>query len=158
MQFQNYVNNLNLIVQIIHDVPVSQREIITLRNKGLIVVKSMIFDFSNYVDYNRAMNIFNALRKFTTFCQTILHLASPNTFQYPINENPILFELNEYNTQLYHSYLNPSNLIPPFDGNISNRYYLYLHCFFKVHTKLLTHTLFILSFLQLKVLQSTSSI
>jgi hypothetical protein len=101
----NYINN------IIHDMPVSQREIITLRNKGLIVVKSMIFDFSNYVDHDKAMNIYNALSKLTTFGRAILHLASPNTFQYPSNENTLLTDFNVY----YQKYLNPSNLIPPFD-------------------------------------------
>jgi len=77
-------------------------------------VKSMIFDFSNYVDHERAMKMYNALRKLTTFGQTILHIASPNTFQYPTNENPLLIDFNIY----YHKYLNPSNLIPPFDGNV----------------------------------------
>ncbi|XP_026815483.1 apolipophorins [Rhopalosiphum maidis] len=105
----NYINN------VIHDIPVSQRDIITLRNKGLIVVKSMIFDFSNYVDHERAMNIYNALRKLTNFGQTILHIASPNTFPYPTSDKPLLFEFNEYNMQLYHKYANPSNLIPPYD-------------------------------------------
>lgn len=96
----------------------SQREIITLRNKGFIVVKSMIFDFSNYVNHDRAMTIYNALRKLTNFGQTILHIASPNTFKYPENENPMMFDFNKHNLQLYHKYLNPSNLIPPYDGNV----------------------------------------
>lgn len=104
--------------------PVSQREIITLRNKGLIVLKSMIFDFSNYVDHNRAMHIYNALRKLTTFVQTILHIASPNTFQYPTNENPMLIEFNIF----YHKYLNPSNLIPPLDGNVPIYLHYFLNC------------------------------
>ncbi|XP_060861024.1 apolipophorins isoform X2 [Metopolophium dirhodum] len=110
--FRSFINALDKYINnIIHDIPVSQIEIITLRNKGLIVVKSMIFDFSNYVDHERAMNMYNALRKLTTFGQTILHVASPNTFQYPTNENPLLIDFNVY----YHKYLNPSNLIPPFD-------------------------------------------
>lgn len=110
----------------------------------------MIFDFSNYVDHDRAMDIFNALRKLTTFGQTILHLASPNTFKYPTNENLMLIDFNEYNMQLYHNYLNPSNIIPPFDGNIP--FYLVSTLFIKVYSKLLTHTLFILSFMQFIVL------
>jgi len=77
-------------------------------------VKSMIFDFSNYVDYDRAMNIYSALSKLTSFGQAILHLASPSTFLYPKNENPLLADFSFY----YQKYLNPSNLIPPFDGNV----------------------------------------
>ncbi|CAH1725498.1 unnamed protein product [Aphis gossypii] len=105
-----YINN------VIHDVPVSQREIIALRNKGFILVKSVMFNFSNYVDHDRAMAIYNALSKLFNFCQTVLHLASPNTFQYPTDENPLLFELNEYSMQLYNRHVNPSHLIPPYDA------------------------------------------
>jgi len=87
-------------------------------------VKSMIFDFPNYVDHNRAMHIYNALRKLTTFGQSILHIALPDTFQYPTNENPLLFEFNAF----YHKYLNPSNLIPPFDGNLPINLHYFLKC------------------------------
>lgn len=97
------------------------------------------------------MNIYNALRKLTNFCQTILHIASPNTFPYPTNDKPLLFEFNEYNMQLYHKYANPSNLIPPYDGNV----YILV---FKMYSKLLTHTSYILSFVQSKVLLSTPPI
>ena len=94
-------------------------------------MKSMIFDFSNYVDHNRAMSFYNALRKLFNFGQNILHITSPKIFQYSTNGRPLLFDFNKYNMQLYHKYLNPSNLIPPFDGNVFA---------FKVYLKLLTHT------------------
>jgi len=112
---------------------VSQREIIALRNKGFILVKSMMFNFSNYVDHDRAMAIYNALRKLFNFGQTVLHIASPSTFQYPTDETPLLFDLNEYNMQVYHKYSNPSNLIPPYDGNV----YLFVS---KMYLKLLIHS------------------
>lgn len=91
-----------------------------------------MFNFSNYVDHDRAMAIYNALSKLFNFCQTVLHLASPNTFQYPTDENPLLFELNEYSMQLYNRHVNPSHLIPPYDGNV----YLFI---FKMYLKLLIH-------------------
>lgn len=115
--FASFVNALDKYINnVIHDIPVSQREIIALRNKGFILVKSMMFNFSNYVDHDRAMAIYNALRKLFNFGQTVLHIASPNTFQYPTDETPLLFDLNEYNMQVYHKYSNPSNLIPPYDA------------------------------------------
>jgi len=116
-----------------HDIPVSQREIIALRNKGFILVKSMMFNFSNYVNYDRAMAIYNALRKLFNIVQTVLYIASPNTFQYPTDENLLLSELNEYNMQFYQKYVNPLNFIPPFNGNV----YLFV---FKMYLKLLIHT------------------
>uniref|UniRef100_A0A2H8TZF4 Apolipophorin n=1 Tax=Melanaphis sacchari TaxID=742174 RepID=A0A2H8TZF4_9HEMI len=116
LDFASFIKALDKYIDnIIHDIPVSQSEIITLRNKGLIVVKSMIFNFSVYVDHDTAMKMYNSLRKLFNFGQTILYITSPNTFQYAANDNPLLFEFNEYNMQLYHKYLNPSNLIPPYD-------------------------------------------
>lgn len=78
----------------------------------------MVFDFSNYVDYDQAMNIYDALRKLTNFGQTILQIAAPNTFKSLTNNTSLSLDFNDYNMQLYHKYLNPLNLIPPFDGSV----------------------------------------
>lgn len=101
----------------IHDNTVSQKDITNLRNKGIIVAKSIIFSFSDYVNYDRAMSMYYALNKLAELSNTMLYIVSPNTFQYPSDGPNMLFSFSDY-IQLYRNYLNPSNLLPPYGGNV----------------------------------------
>lgn len=93
--------------------PISREERINLRNKGLIAANSMLTNFSNYIDYNKAMTIYNYLNKLTNFGKTILYIASPNLFQHSSNENHIWYDFSEY-MNFYRQLT-----IPPFEGNES---------------------------------------
>lgn len=75
----------------------------------------MIFDFSNYVDYDKAMTVYNALLKFTNLVKTVISVVSPETIQNQDDGQIMLYEFSEL-MQLYHKYLHPSNLLPPYDG------------------------------------------
>lgn len=96
-----------------HDKPLEQKEIISLRNKTILVVKSFIFDFSDYVSYDRGMSIYNVLQKITKFGKTVLYVISPDSFKYSNDQRRFL----DY-TYLYKKYLNPAKLLPPFKGSI----------------------------------------
>lgn len=94
------------------------RDIITLRNKGFIVAKSLIFDFSEYVKYDKAMNVYNSLSKLTNIAKTVLYIISPDSFQHTNDGQNIWSGVSEH-MQLYQKYLNPTSLLPPFKGNIN---------------------------------------
>lgn len=106
--------------KVFHDEPVNENDIINLRNKGILMAKSLIFDFSSYVDYNNAMSICNALSKLTDLSKSVLYVISPGSFSYR-NDVPNIWYGFSNDAQTYHKYLAPSNLLPPFRGNV------YLH-------------------------------
>jgi len=95
--------------------PVTKEDVLDLRNKGLAVAKSMVVDFPEYVDYSRAMSIYNALCKLTRFGKTVLYVVSPDSFQYPNNDTNAVLDFNEY-TNLYRKYISPYDLLPPYEG------------------------------------------
>jgi len=92
---------------------VNPRDLINLRNKTIIVVKSFIFDFSNYVSYDRGMSVYNALRKVNNIGKTVLYIVSPSSFKNPSNDQSSFLDY----TFLYKKYMHPLNLLPPFKGN-----------------------------------------
>lgn len=98
--------------------PMNKKYEENLRNKGLVLIKSMFTNFSDYIDYNKAMTIYNLLNKLTNFGKTILYIISPNSFQYLSNDQYKWYDFSEY-MNLYHKFLNPSNIIPPFKGKVS---------------------------------------
>lgn len=80
-------------------------------------MKSFVFNFSDYVNYDRAMTIYDTLCKLTKFSKNVLYMVSPDSHQ---NSNPssagnMLIDLSEY-MQMYQKYLNPTHLLPPYDG------------------------------------------
>lgn len=94
---------------------------IDLRNKGLALAKSVVTNFSDYVDYNRAMSVYNALCKLTNFGKNILYLASPNSLQYPNDdENGHKYMLRAFDfdeiMKLYRQYGGSLDLLPPYKG------------------------------------------
>lgn len=101
-----------LFLQVICNKPVDSKDIIELRNKSIIVMKSFMFDFARYVDYHRAMQAYNALNALTKFSKSLLYIFSSSSFQ--SNHGPItyLYSINYMNSEQF----NPSNLLPPFNG------------------------------------------
>lgn len=104
-------------VQVIHDYAESENDIPILRNKGILVAKSIVFSFTDYVSYDRAMSMYRALNKLSDMSNTILYIVSPNSLQVSSKGQNMLLDLGEY-IQRYYEYLNPSNLLPPFGGNV----------------------------------------
>ncbi|VVC28237.1 Vitellinogen, open beta-sheet,von Willebrand factor, type D domain,Lipid transport protein, N- [Cinara cedri] len=115
-EYQRFINALDeYINKVIHDVPVDETDITNLRNKGIIMAKSLIFDFSDYVDYEKAMSICDALGKLTNLGKNVLYVVSPGSFSHQNDVPNIWRDLSQY-AQIYHNYLEPSNLLPPFRG------------------------------------------
>lgn len=103
-------------MKVLHDIPVNEKDIINLRNKGIIVAKSLIVDFSNYVDYKKAMSVYDALCELIDFGKNVLRVISPSSFPKSDNTPNLWYDFSK-NAQLYHKYLKPSNLLPPFKGS-----------------------------------------
>lgn len=115
--FIQRVYDFILFVQVIHDYPESEKDIPILKNRGILVAKSIVFSFTDYISYDRAMSMYHALNKLSDMSNTILHIVSPNSLQVSSQSQNMLLDASEY-IQRYYEYLNPSNLLPPFKGNV----------------------------------------
>lgn len=104
-------------MQVIHDYPESEKDIPVLRNKGILVAHSIVYNFTDYVNYDRAMSTYRALSRLSDMSNTILYMVSPNSQQVSSQGQNMLLGLSEY-IQRYYEYWNPSNLLPPFGGNV----------------------------------------
>lgn len=112
---------MNLTFKVLHDEHVSENDKINLRNKGIIVAKSLIVDLSNYVDYDTANSILNSLDKLADMGKNVINVISPSSSSDSNSTPNLMLDLSQY-AETYHKYLNPSNLLPPFRCNV----YLYI--------------------------------
>lgn len=82
----------------------------------------MLTNFSNYVDFDKAMTIYSFICKLTNFGKNIIYIISPNSFQYLGNDQDTYDMIQQrkiwYNFKDYiNMYVNPSNKIPPYKGS-----------------------------------------
>lgn len=101
----------------LHDEHVTDNDIINLRNKGIIVAKSLLVDLSDYVDYDTADSFFNAVNKLAAAGQNVLNVMSPGVFSNSSAAPNLILDLSQY-AETYYKYLSPSNLLPPFRCNV----------------------------------------
>lgn len=94
-----------------------QKDLTDLKIKGLFLAKSIIFNFSDYVSYQKTKAVYDALRKLTNISKTILYLISPNSVQLSHDSQIMWFGLSGY-IQFYQHFINPSYSLPPYEGRL----------------------------------------